>query len=112
MPFRSPRPAPPEIAETTSAKQCVDYYIERAGITENKLSVCMRVNQQYLNKITNRQIKNVDVDPLVCICLVLCMNLDEAFDMLSRFERAFSPANPLHHAYQELIEVYSVTAEL
>ena len=25
MPFRSPRPAPPEIAETTSAKQCVDY---------------------------------------------------------------------------------------
>ncbi len=109
MPFRSPRQAPPEIADTTSAKQCVDYYIERVGITENKLSVCMRVNQQYLNKITNRQIKNVDVDTLVCICLVLCMNLDEAFDMLSRFERAFSPANPLHHAYQDLIEVYSET---
>ncbi len=81
--------------------------MDRAGLTENKLSVCIRVNQQYLNKITNRQIKNVDVDTLVCICLVLCMNLDEAFDMLSRFERAFSPANPLHRAYQELIEIYS-----
>ena len=107
MPFRAPRPAPLEIAETTSAKQCVDHYMDRIGLTENKLSICIRVNQQYLNKITNRQIKNVDVSNLVCICLALCMSLDESIDMLSRFERAFSPASPLHHAYQELIEIYS-----
>jgi hypothetical protein len=44
---------------------------------------------------------------LVCLCLALGLNMEEAKDLLARYERAFSPAKPVHQAYLELIEIYS-----
>lgn len=46
------------------------------------------------------------VDVLVCICLALQLSLPKSKDLLARAERAFSPAQPLHDAYQELVRIY------
>lgn len=63
--------------------------------------------QQRLNKISNGQIKNAGVEILTSLCLVLGLNVEEAKDLLARYERAFSPSKPVHQAYLELIEIYS-----
>lgn len=52
-------------------------------------------------------IQNVGVDTLVCICLALGLNESESRDLLARREWAFSPANPVHHVYVELIQIYA-----
>ena len=44
---------------------------------------------------------------LVCICLALGLNEDEAVDLLARRERAFSLADDTHRVYLELIRMYS-----
>lgn len=107
MEFRSTRPAPIDLSETASYKQYVDYYTQRVGLSETKLALCIRENQQRLNKIGNGQLKNVDVETLVRICLTLGLNEDEAIDLMARRERAFSPADPVHRAYLELIRMYA-----
>lgn len=63
--------------------------------------------QQRLNKISNGQIKNAGVETLASLCMVLGVNVDEAKDLLARYERAFSPSKPVHQVYLELIEIYS-----
>lgn len=63
--------------------------------------------QQRLNKISNGQIKNAGVETLACLCMVLALNVEEAKDLLARYERAFSPAKPVHQAYLELIAIYA-----
>ena len=85
----------------------LDYYTQRAELTQNRLSVGARINQSRLNKIANDRIRDVSVDTLVNLCLVLHLDREEAKDLLSRKERAFSPANPVHRAYLELIDEYS-----
>lgn len=81
--------------------------MQRAGLSQNKLAVCARINQPRLNKICNGVIKNAGVDTLVCICLALGLTESESRDLLARQERAFSPAKPVHAAYLELIRLYS-----
>jgi len=94
-------------SKTASFNQYLDYYMERVGLSQNKLAVCARINQSRLNKIYNGKIKTVGVDTLVCICLALGLSEAEACDLLARQERAFSPAKPVHQAYLELIQIYS-----
>lgn len=76
-------------------------------MTENKLALGARIYQQRLNKISNGIVKNVDVETLVRLCLVLGLTEQEAVDLMARRERAFSPANPLHRAYRELLGIYA-----
>lgn len=52
--------APEQLTETTPYKECVDYYSRRAGLSETKLALCTRENQQRLNKIARGQLKNVE----------------------------------------------------
>lgn len=105
--FRSPREAPKHIEATDSFKRYVDYYTQRVSLTENKLALCIRQNQQRLNKISNGKLKNVDVETLVRICLVLGLSEEESVDLMARRERALSPAEPVHQVYRELIRWYS-----
>lgn len=49
----------------------------------------------------------MQIDVLVCICLALQLNLEQTTDLLSRAERALSPASPTHRAYKVLIELYA-----
>ena len=81
--------------------------MQRVGISQNKLALCARINQSYLNRLYNRRIKNVSTDTLVSICLALGLNEEEAEDLMSRIERVLSPSNPLHSVYRELIRIYS-----
>ena len=105
--FRSPRPAPQYLTETSSYKLYIDYYTHRVGLTENKLALCIRQSQQRLNNISNGKLKNVDVETLVRICLVLGLDEKESIDLMARRERALSPAVPVHSVYLELIRLYS-----
>ncbi len=104
--FRSPRSAPFELTETASFKQCLDFYSQKVGLSERKLAHCARINQQWLNKISNGQIEKLDVETLVRLCLVLGLTEKESVDLMARRERALSPASPLHKAYRELFHIY------
>ena len=85
---------------------CLKFYTLRRGISQNCLAACARINQSRLNKISNERIKDVPVDVLVCICLALQLSEDESKDLMARKSRAFSPADPVHRAYIELIRYY------
>ena len=82
--LRSPRKAPTYLSETASFKQYLDYYTQRAGLSENKLAIFSRLNQSTLNKIANGRLKNVNISMLICICLALGLNEAESIDLLSR----------------------------
>ena len=101
--FRSPRSVASDLSETASYKLYVDLYTQRVGLTENKLAFAIRDHQQRLNNISNGNLKNVDVETLVKICLVLGLNEEESVDLMARRERALSPADPVHRVYWELI---------
>ena len=105
--FRSPRSAPSYLTETASYKLYIDFYTQRVGLTENKLAFGIRHYQQRLNNISNGKLKNVDVETLVRICLVLGLDEEESVDLMARRERALSPAVPVHQVYRELIRLYS-----
>ena len=105
--LRSSCPASVQLTETASFRQYADFYTYRVGLTQNRLAVCSRVNQSRRNKIMNEGINVVPVDVWVNGCLVLGLDQVEAMDFLSRKERAFSPANPLHRCYLELIRIYA-----
>ena len=107
--FCSSRPRPAELSDTASFWLYTDYYARRVGLSQNKLSICARMSQSKLNKIVNETIRNVSVETLVSLCLVLRLNEDEAVDYLARRERAFSPAKPVHQCYLKLIRIYSQT---
>ena len=77
--------------------------MDRVGLSQSRLAVCARINQSRFNKIYNGTIKNVSVDTLICICPALGLT----HDLLARQKRAFSPAEPAHQAYLELIRIYS-----
>ena len=94
-------------AKSALFKEYLNYYIDRVGLSQSRLAVCARINQSRFNKIYNGTIKNVSVDTLICICPALGLNENETHDLLARQERAFSPAEPAHQAYLELIRIYS-----
>ena len=75
-------------------------------MTQNKLAECARMDQTALSKILNEKTMNISVENLVRICLVLGLGREQAIDLMSRKERAFSPANPSHAVYLELIDLY------
>ena len=102
MPERLAKPR-----KTASFKEYMEYYLERKNWSQNKLAIAARLNQSQVNKIINGTVYTVQVDTLVCLCLVLQLNLDESKDLLARAERAFSPASVLHQTYQELIKIYA-----
>ena len=99
-------PCPPVPADSASFGEYLNYYTQRAKISQNRLAICARINQSYLNKLANGRINDAPVDTLVSICLALRLSQDEARDLLARKERAFSPANPTHQIYMELIDKY------
>lgn len=107
MGFRRPRPAPTNLTNTSSFGEYLDFYRSRAGLSETKLALFARLNQSTVSKITHGTMKNVSVPMLVCICLALGLNENEAVDLLARRERAFSPADDTHRVYLELIRMYS-----
>ena len=107
--FCSSKPRPSELSDTASFWLYTDYYARRVGLSQNKLSISARMSQSKLNKTVNETIRNVSVETLVSLCLVLRLNEDEAVDYLARRERAFSPAKPVHQCYLELIRLYSKT---
>ena len=84
----------------------LDFYTQRAGISQNTLANCARVNQPWLNKLVNGKIKDTSVGELLCLCLALRLSVKESKDLLSRKARAFSPADPMHGVYLKLIEEY------
>lgn len=71
------------------------------------MAECARLNQPQLSKIINGKVYDIQIDVLVCICLVLQLNLEQTADLLSRAERALSPASSVHRAYKELIGLYA-----
>ena len=93
--------------KTASFKEYMEYYLKRKKWSQNRLAICARLNQSQINKIINGTVYTVQVDILVCICLALQLSLAESKALMARAERAFSPAVPLHTAYQELIQLYS-----
>ena len=97
---------PDGLPDNASFGDCLETYTLRRGISQNCLAACARVNQSRLNKISNERIKDVPVDVLVCICLALKLSVEESKDLMARKSRAFSPADPVHQAYIELIEDY------
>ena len=97
---------PDGLPDNSSFGDCLFAYTQRRGISQNCLATCARINQSRLNKIANGRIKDVPVDALVCICLALKMSVEESKDLMARKSRAFSPADPVHQAYIELIENY------
>ena len=84
--------------------------MKRKNWSQARLAACARLNQSQVSKIINGWVYSVSVDALVCICLALQLSLPESKDLLARAERAFSPAQPLHGAYQELIRIYEKKA--
>lgn len=85
----------------------MDYYMQRKGWSQQKLADAARLNQPYVSRLINGRISNLQIDTMVCLCLALQLSLQESCDLLSRVERAFSPASALHSAYQELIALYA-----
>ena len=60
------------------------YYRNRVGLSENKLSICARLNQSYLNKIVNDKVRDVPIEVLVNISLVLHLTPEEVIDYFAR----------------------------
>lgn len=98
----------PKPSKTASFKEYIEYYVKRRGWSQSRLAVCARLNQSQVNKIMNERVNNISVDVLVCLCLALQLTVPESKDLLARAQRAFSPALPLHDAYQKLIAIYAL----
>lgn len=105
--FPTPRPAPQELSETSSALECFDFYRERQGLTESQVCVAAGINQPWCNRVLRGKVVTTDIEKLVTICLILRLSPTETIDFLSRLERALSPANPAHRAYMELLVICS-----
>ena len=100
-------PAVPKPSKKASFREYMEYYLSRKKWSQNRLSICARLEQSRVNKIINGAIYNIDIDVLVCICLALQLTVAESIDLMSRVERAFSPASDYHDAYIELIDIYA-----
>lgn len=93
--------------KTASFKEYMDYYLNKKGWSQSQLAIAARLNQSYVNKLINGKVSNVSVEVMMCICLSLQLTVPETKDLLSRVQRAFSPALELHDYYQKLLASYS-----
>ncbi|MBQ7923388.1 MAG: helix-turn-helix transcriptional regulator [Clostridia bacterium] len=100
MPLRKP-------SKTASFKEYIEYYMSRKNWSQSQLASRARLNQSQINKIINCSNRSTKMNCLVCICLALQLSVKESIDLLSRIERAFSPANPVHRIYLEVIDMYA-----
>lgn len=107
MPFPVPLSAPEHLSESSPARDYIIAYLASAGLSQNQLAQRIRQSQQRTNYIISGRMKTVDVQTIISICLVLGLNEKQSIDLLSRFERALSPANPVHKTYRKLIRIYS-----
>ena len=93
--------------KTASFKEYMEYYLSKKGWSQSQLAMAARLNQPYVNKLINGKVSDVSVDVMMCICLPLQLTVPETKDLLSRVQRAFSPALELHDCYQKLLASYS-----
>lgn len=98
---------PKKPCKTASFKEYMNYYLRKREWSQSQLAVAARLNQPYINRLINGKVNDVSVDIIMCICLPLQLTVPETKDLLSRVQRAFSPALELHDAYQKLIASYS-----
>lgn len=82
--------------KTASFKEYMEYYLDKKGWSQSQLAAAARLNQPYVNKLINGKVKDVSIKTMMCICLPLQLTVPETKDLLSRVQRAFSPALELH----------------
>ena len=82
------------------------YYMDVAGLSQNKLAQYARLNQSTVNKIAHGRCERTSMDILVAIILVLQLSDRQAKDLISRIGRAFSPCDKRHQYYLKLIAIY------
>lgn len=92
--------------KTASFKEYIEYYLNKKGWSQNQLADAARLNQPYVNKLINGKVSDVSIATMMCICLSLQLTVPETKDLLSRVQRAFSPALELHDFYQKLLAIY------
>ena len=92
--------------KTASFKEYMEYYLNKKGWSQSQLAAAARLNQPYVNKLINGKVKDVSIKTMMCICLPLQLTVPETKDLLSRVQRAFSPALELHDYYQKLLAIY------
>lgn len=92
--------------KTASFKEYITYYMQRKGWSQATLASFARLNQSTVNKVINGNNYRTKFDIFICLFLALQLTVEESADLLSRAERAFSPASDLHDAYKKLIAYY------
>ena len=92
--------------KTASFKEYMEYYLNKKGWSQSQLADAARLNQPYVNKLINGKVSDVSITTMMCICLSLQLTVPETKDLLSRVQRAFSPALELHDFYQKLLAIY------
>lgn len=105
VPARVSEPSKP--AATASFNTYLNYYCKCKRISERRLAYLAEIDQPRLNKLVNGKLAKYRIDELVRICLVLGLSPDQANDLMARKERALSPADPVHQAYAQIIEMYT-----
>lgn len=94
--------------KTASFKEYILYYMNRKGWSQSTLAQYARLSQSNVCKIINGNYERTKIESFVSLFLVLQLTVNESKDLLSRAERAFSPASELHEVYKDLIMQYSM----
>ena len=93
--------------KTAPFKEYILYYMNRKGWNQSTLAQYARLSQSNVCKIINGNYERTKIESFVSLFLVLQLTVNESKDLLSRAERAFSPASELHTVYKDLIWYYS-----
>ena len=93
--------------KTAPFKEYILYYMNRKGWNQSTLAQYARLSQSNVCKIINGNYERTKMESFVSLFLVLQLTVNESKDLLSRAERAFSPASALHTIYNDLIWYYS-----
>ena len=93
--------------KTAPFKEYILYYMKRKGWSQSTLAQYARLSQSNVCKIINGNYERTKMESFVSLFLVLQLTVNESKDLLSRTERAFSPASELHTVYKDLIWYYA-----
>ena len=93
--------------KTAPFKEYILYYMNRKGWNQSTLAQYARLSQSNVCKIINGNYERTKIESFVSLFLVLQLTVNESKDLLSRAERAFSPASELHTVYKDLIWYYA-----